>query len=391
MKKIFSYIFALAVLVSCSQKEDFQSDSACGLLDVTFTAGTASPDSKVWAGWDNGVNGMFWSQSDKVGIFAGSDNVNCEFSLTSGADSPKGSFSGRMKPVQSPVTLYVYYPYQEGAESDYVAFPNLSEQVFEGTFDEQGIFSNIGEYSFLFNRLNNFTLTENTPSTVQIGFIPLVSLVRFSVSNLLASPLQIKSIGMISYNYSFIQPSYLNMVTGGFSGYYTSRIYTTISDNNPLIIGNSETKYVQMTAFYSNFSNETIDVFVDGIDGTGRNVRYTIPKNVTSNMNLDYGKRTTVSVPLRQDTPSVSASRIKVTTSSSTKSLKSPVFVFGAGYEAADVSWGDSTIQRYEAGMSHTFTTAGEHTSSFNHWGKSGAVYLETLSGIQAIDFSEVY
>lgn len=392
MKKNFFIIVAAVLLFSCSQKEDFFTESVDGLIDVTIRVGTSDSETKIWSGWENDVNRIFWNQSDSIGLFAGSGNINRRFSLSSAADAPSGSFTGRMAPVLTPTNLIAYYPYSEGTTLDKIPYPDLSHQVFEGTFEEKGVFSNFGQYALLMGGVNNFTIETEWPSEVVVSFVPFVGLVRFGISSELSSSLNVRRIGMISEQYSFVDISSYNILAGRISGYYTNEVSTEISEKNPLVLDGTGTKYVQMASSYSSFTDgEVIEVYVETLSDDGQDIKYTIPKTVSTDNNLAIGLRTSVSVPLTNSTSVTRASRVKVTTSDGVTSLMAPAFSHGANYKAGDAVWGDSCLEKYEAGRTHTFTTTGEHTSSFNHWGESDIVTIDNLTGITAIDFSDVY
>lgn len=396
MKKTVIIVLAAVTIFSCIRREEILSDSLNvtyipydGLIDVTFTAESGSSDSKVWTGWDGSTNCMIWDQADTIGLFAGSGNVNRRFVSTSDG-SASSTFSGLMAPVSTATTLIVYYPYSSGASLTSIPYPPMTDQIFEGTFEEKGEFKTFGKYALLAGGLNNFYITTTWPKGANIQFSPLVGIVRYGISSTLTESIRVRKIGMSSANNRFTSLSFIDMSTGNSSGYYSSQIRTTISDKNPLILATSETKYVQMTATFSMFqSNDEINVFVDCINDDGRNLRYIIPKTVNSDHNITVGKRTSVSVPITSSTSVVYAPRIKVTSTS--ESLVAPVFRHDSGYDAADAWWGDSTVEKYEAGREHTFSTSGTHTASFNHWGTSNSVTFDNLKGITAIDFSDVF
>jgi len=392
MKKLLSIILAAATLASCVQKENLELERIDNLLDVTFQTGVSLSESESESKVGTSSNTMLWSASDAIGIFAGTNNANRRFTLhPSSADSSVGIFSGQMNSVSSPVVLYGYYPYSSDASLTSLKYPDISNQVFEGSFDANGNFTSFGKYALLYGYCTGFTISQAWPQDKVITFSPRVAIVKFAINSSESNPVRVRRIGMSSQNYPFVTLSEFNPSSGSISGYYTNVVSTEISETNPLTLNSGDTKYVQMVSGPSSFSTQNISVFVECIDNTGRNYRYDIPKSVNSSKNLQIGTRASVSVPISSSTTRTYASRIKITTSSSVQSLTAPVFVQGTDYQAADSFWGDSTIEKYEAGGTHTFTSSGVHASSFNHWGDSQSVSIEKLTGITAIDFSDTF
>jgi len=407
MKRFVILSLATALFFSCSLdddllKDDLLSERIDNLIEVEFTAETADTDSKVFTGFAIGSNWMFWNKLDSVGLFAGAGNINRRFVLSSSENINTGTFKGTMQPVSNPTSLFVYYPYSAdakiassgGTTEYYIPFPNYMDQEFEGTFGENGDFSNFGKYALLVAKVGNFTISTDWPQGKTVYFNSMTGITRFKISNGLSNALQVRAVKLYSANGRFTLFSNIFAKESGISyyGYNIKNLATIISDKNPLILSKGETKYVQMATTLSSFGDQTesIDVYVDCIKD-GRNLRFTTTKSVTSANNFVGGYRTTINVPLSVDTPVEYAKRVKVTTSSAVDAFTAPVFTHGSDYEPADTWWGDSTVETYEAGRSHSFTTAGEHNVSFNHWGNSEKLSFEDLNGITAIDFSDVY
>jgi len=401
MKKLL-VLLSVAFVVGCTEKDDFIVEQADGLVDVTFSVGASeagvpvtgpvSTDTKVAAGWIDGVNRMLWSAGDSIGVFFGAGNVNRRFGIASGVGTPSASFSGQIQSVTTPTTLVAYYPYSRSAVSvTAIPFPDYTHQVFEGTFEKEGTFTSFGRYALLFGYVNSLTVDKSWPAGEGVSFSSLAGLARFGISSTLSESINVRSVGMISDQNSFLRLTAYNIYTGALSGYYCKTLSTDISDKNPLVLNGSETKYVQMATTRSQYGEEVVRVYVDALSSDGRNVRYLIPKSVDSNKNFDFGKRVSISVPITPSTTTQLASRVKLTTLSDVTSLSAPIFTHSDDYVAADSWWGDSVIEKYEAGRVHKFLSSGEHTASFNHWGEAPVVTVESLVGIKAIDFSQAF
>lgn len=398
MKRTFiTASIALLTIAGCTKNEDFVMDSADGLIDVTIPTGIGDADADSKASIESSQ--LYWNANDAVGIFAGSGNVNRKFTLKTGEGTTSGTFSGQMSPVSTPVTMILYYPYVSNTTtpSCILAKDNLMDQVFEGTFDEDGRFDNFGQYSFLVSWITGFTIEQTWPSLKNATFYDITSIVRFKISSSLSDELFIQKVGLRSANdsqYPFRLPYYYVVTESGqlsLSYYPASDISTSISEKNKLTLGSGSTRYVQMAAIFNEFADEQqLNVYVEGIND-GRNFRYVVPKTVQSSHSFTLGRRTTINVPLESGTSVELADRVKVTTLDGTASLTAPIFNRGDGYTAASAFWGDDTIEKYEAGRTYSFATSGKHTASFNHWGESTSLTFEKLTGISAIDFTDVY
>jgi len=384
-------------LIGCTHQEYFCHEPIDGLIDVTFTAGTQHSSSKVSIGWDENENLAYWSSMDSIGIFAGSGNVNRKFILSSAPDMTSGTFSGQMMPVSTPTPLYAYFPYTPGATQDRIPFPAIQQQVFEGTFAEKGEFNNFGRYAFMFGELENFTIQTKWPDKSKVNFGHYMGIVRFNVSNSLDKAINVRSLRLYSKNKSLVIPKYMEIEDYDSYPVTTAKVTTitsSISDKNILELEDEDTAYPQMVVYPNSFKTEdSLNVVLVGVDRNGVNLRYILKKKVTKSNSFQAGKRTTITVPLTTDLEK-RARRVKVTTSSAT--FTAPIFRMGQNYSAGDAVWGYTdtswgVIEQYAAGKSHTFSSSGEHTSSFNHWGNSPFLTFENLKGIKAIDFTDVY
>lgn len=395
--KYLTISILLLSATACLKEEDFVSEPLEGLIDLTIQAGTQHSSQKVSTGWDENENLAYWSEKDSIGIFAGSGNVNRRFVLSSKPDMTSGTFFGQMTPVSTPTALFAYYPYAPGAVLNEIPFPSIQKQEFEGTFEEKGDFNSFGRYALMLGSLKNFTVQTKWPEESKINFEHITGVVRFAVSNSLDKTINIKSIKLHSENNSFVIPKSVCIQDDGSYTVDTSMvasIISSISEKNIMEVQDGEKTYSQMVVFPNSFKSEdSLKVVVNAIDDDGVDVRYTLKKKVSKNNSFQEGKRTTINVPLTTEIES-RAKRVKVTTLSAT--FTSPTFRHGKNYSAGDAvweysdkSWGE--IEKYAPEISHTFSAPGEHTSSFNHWGKSPMLSFKNLKGVKAIDFTDVY
>jgi len=401
MKLRYVLLSILVILLSatgCRKEEDFVTEPLGGLIDVTIPVGTDEESTKVWSGWNKTqtVNYSYWDKGDAIGVFAGADNSNRKFTLATEEDYTYGQFSGQMAQVTSPVSLIAYYPYAEGATTDRIPCPDLSKQTFEGTYSEYGQFHSLGRYSLLSGVISDFTITDQWPSGVKLTFSNQMAIIRFKITNSTAAAIPVKSVYVETSDRDtvFGYPTHftVNSSTGetDWRGSFSKGVRTSISETDPLTIASSETKYVQMTVVPATFKeNENLAVYVYSINGDNRGIRYRIPKTATKNFVVNT--RTTVNVPIGPDPTYELAYRVKITTSDAATSLSAPVFAQGARYSADYSCWGDGKVNKYEAGQPHQFATGGGHTASFNHWGTSDSLVIETIDNITSIDFTGVF
>ena len=100
-------------LAACSSDEtndiDIFGDSLVRNDTITFTASQESSSAtRAYVGENKAI---YWDTDDKISIFDGS--ANCEFSLSGGAGTSFGSFTGSASSVDNYTAVY---PYTEGAE-----------------------------------------------------------------------------------------------------------------------------------------------------------------------------------------------------------------------------------------------------------------------------------
>ena len=127
MKKTFKTMLALmagAMLFSaCSSEDEFENineQKASALKSMTFTASMEGQDGDTRAT----IDGTFinWSENDKIAIFDGVEdadhNFAREFTLTGGAGSTSGTFTGTAK--EGAETYYALYPYAASSSTSRV-------------------------------------------------------------------------------------------------------------------------------------------------------------------------------------------------------------------------------------------------------------------------------
>lgn len=129
MKKLMYFAAALLVLVGCNKKDNALNNAPEGTpfekgqqVTLTVGAGAQQGPNRV-AGVDNTTDNQIdfkWEENDKILVKVGQETA--EFTLTTGAGSNIGTFSGLM-PVGG-TTFDIQYPIEE---------PALSAQVYTTT------------------------------------------------------------------------------------------------------------------------------------------------------------------------------------------------------------------------------------------------------------------
>lgn len=126
MKRIFLLASAiLFMFASCTTDKlpdaddpATSEDPSAGLPEATVTA-----------------TGLNWGDNSKIGVFT-SDDMNMEFTLTGGAGTSEGTFTGRM--TEGAVVLSAYYPYNKDVADMSSCEVNIPAEVDQATGEKVG-------------------------------------------------------------------------------------------------------------------------------------------------------------------------------------------------------------------------------------------------------------
>lgn len=145
-RKIFPVsiaIFCIALLASCGKEEEDtrQDEGIEKLIPVTFTATQESGSKSSRTALASDAESVVWSGGDAISVFDGEGN-NCAFTLSSGAGSSRGQFSGTVK--EEGDNRYAVYPYAaqatiSGNIINGVQLPAVQSAVKDG-FDASAAF-----------------------------------------------------------------------------------------------------------------------------------------------------------------------------------------------------------------------------------------------------------
>lgn len=391
MKKTLFALFAALSVASC-QKADFVQDifPQHQPFDVTVNAGMGADTTQTRvnaAGLD-----FSWAAGDRIGLFAGPDNCNVPFTLSSGQGTQNATFGGSMYQATSQ-TLYSYYPYDSYNTNPTNWQVTLEGQEYDGDYSKDGISSNFGKFAFMAAApISGFSISKSIgwPNSTGIGFgYRFVSIVSFEITNSMSSDVTIDRIGIRSSagNVLFNLVS-INITSMAYSFSSVNEIGTDLATPLTLKADNaSGKKYVHMAALVSNFgSGADIDIIANGSIG-GKSVQLVCSKHVNSAQNIKLGTRTTITMPI---TDAMCNYPHLVTIGQNGGSLETPEFSKdGSDYSSDITSWGDGSQEQYYGGSSHQYSKSGAHTVSVSCWGTSNSVRFDNLENISSIDFSK--
>lgn len=392
MKKTLFALFAALSVASC-QKADFVQDifPQHQPFDVTVNAGMGADTTQTRvnaAGLD-----FSWAAGDRIGLFAGPDNCNVPFTLSSGQGNNWGSFTGKMFQATSQ-TLYYYYPFDSYNTNPSNWQVTLEGQVYDGDYTENGTSPNFGKFAFMNgNPTAGFSISKSTgwPAGKNLEFrYRYSSIVRFKISNSMPADVTIDRIEIVSSKSGILYDiAYIDITSNSLG--YSSVGTIGIDLATPLVLkagGKSGDKYVHMAALFSNFGTGTdIDIVAYGSTG-GNPVKLVCPKHVTAEHNFTIGYRTTITLPLTDSTPREYSHL--VTIGQNGGSVETPEFSKdGSDYKAILTDWGDGNREQYYGGSSHQYSKSGAHTVSVSCWGTSNSVRFDNLENISSIDFSK--
>ena len=127
-KAFFSALVLAAALASCTKEPQDPmkiDESAVKMVPVTFTAGL---DTKTHLGTDK--TSVIWQSGDEISIFANGNNY--EFTLSSGANTSSGVFTGEMSETDAAAAeFYALYPYSSAAtiSGDVISTAGVSNSI----------------------------------------------------------------------------------------------------------------------------------------------------------------------------------------------------------------------------------------------------------------------